>query len=302
MKILIVGDMHVTDDRPVHRIDNYWETVVRKVSFILKTAVDRGAEIIASPGDVTDTPALSYSEFVTLVSTFKSILTPEIYFLCTFGQHDMRYRTRSNTALRALSSSIENFIILSGEVEYCKDGVHFFGCTYGEDPIDPPVQEKNVLLIHRMIIDQKLWKGQTGFEYSSIFLRQHLGYDLIVSGDNHSQFMSHTPGGRWLFNCGAVMRNKVDMIDHEPYIVLFDTETKIHEKIYIPIAPASKVFRMEKVFVEQERNEKLEAFVSGLSEQKEISLSFEDNLRKYLKDNNIEQSVTKIALRSFGRE
>ena len=40
MKFLITGDWHITNKTPENRIDNYWETMKRKVTFILETARD----------------------------------------------------------------------------------------------------------------------------------------------------------------------------------------------------------------------------------------------------------------------
>ena len=80
---------------------------------------------------------------------------------------------------------------------------------------------------------------------------------------------------------------------------MFDTETRKHQQIFIPIEPAETVFRMDKVAVEKARNENLESFISGLSQQKEIGLLFEDNLIAYAQENNIEKDVMDIIYESF---
>lgn len=304
MKILITGDMHITDNRPVNRVDDYGETVLHKTGFIFRTADKEEVSAIVSPGDFTDTPSLSYSEFSDIVDLFKNY--SDIPFLCTFGQHDMQYRTKVNTALSAFNSALDNFHILQAGAFRVIDHVGFYGCSYDEDPVDPAEVIKsevhtNVLLIHRMLLNKKIWSTQTEFENARSFLRQHK-YDLIVSGDNHQSFENHTTDNRWLFNCGAMMRNKIDMIDHKPYVVLFDTDTRLHKKIYIPIEPAEKVFDMRKVTIEKERDENLDAFVSGLSEHKEMSLSIEDNLNHYIKNNKVDKSVVDIIMRSLRGE
>lgn len=97
------------------------------------------------------------------------------------------------------------------------------------------------------------------------------------------------------------MRNKIDMVDFHPSIVLFDTKTRVAETIEISVDPPEEVFKMEKVEIEKERNEKLDAFISGLDQPKEIALSFEDNLIAYIKQNNIDKDVAQIALSSLGR-
>jgi hypothetical protein len=86
----------------------------------------------------------------------------------------------------------------------------------------------------------------------------------------------------------------VDQIDHKPYIIIFDTETKEYKQIFIPIEPPEKVFNLEKVTKEKEKNEHLESFVVGLSEYKEVGLKFEDNLNHYMDEINVEQGIRNI--------
>jgi DNA repair exonuclease SbcCD nuclease subunit len=296
MKILCLGDCHITDSRPVNRIDNYWETVLRKFTFILDTAIEEEVAVIVSPGDLTDTPTLSNIETYQLIDLFKQKL--RIPFLTTWGQHDLRFRTKQNTSLNVLYHAVEDLYVLDSQYGYEKgitaEGIVFKGCPYGEEPQPPVKGQFNILLIHKMIINELLWSEQQEYEASNIFLRRN-PYDLIVSGDNHQGFISKSAGDkRLLVNCGAMMRNKIDQVDHKPFIVLFDTETKKYKQIFIPIEPAEKVFRIEKVAVEKERNTNLESFVSGLSEQKEIGLAYEDNLQTFSKENDSDLEMPEI--------
>ena len=98
------------------------------------------------------------------------------------------------------------------------------------------------------------------------------------------------------------MRNSISLVNHQPFVVVYDTEIREYEKVFIPIEPSEKVFRMEKVAAEKERNESLDSFISGLSEQKEIGLLFEDNLRSYAEQNNISNEIMNEIYESFGKE
>ena len=95
------------------------------------------------------------------------------------------------------------------------------------------------------------------------------------------------------------MRNSIALLDHQPFVVVYNTNNRIHEQVFIPIEPSDKVFRVEKVEGEKARNENLNAFVSGLSDQKETGLVFEDNLLAYAKENNIGADVMDIIYGSF---
>ena len=308
MKIVCCGDAHVTKDRPVNRTDNYWETVKRKLIFIAETAKEAGAHVVVLPGDLTDTPALSYEEFAELWLLFKTYYK-DLKIVTVRGQHDLRYRRPINTALEALSttmaSATDDFILLEQETAWTPYGykdIVFQGSNYGQS-IPAPVKGKfNILVIHRMIIEEKLWSAQEEYEASNIFLRQN-NFDLIISGDNHQGFIAVAGGTHnVLVNCGAMMRSKIDQVNHKPFIVLFDTDTKLYEQIFIPIEPPETVFKMKKVSEQKERDENLEAFVTGLSQQKDMGLLFEDNLQTYAEENAIDQDIMEEIYESFGTE
>jgi hypothetical protein len=90
------------------------------------------------------------------------------------------------------------------------------------------------------------------------------------------------------------MRSRMDQIEHKPFFCIFDTDTRKYEKHFIPIDDWSEVFDLEKKVKSEERNEKLEAFVSGLSKHKEMGLSFEENIRMYIQRNRVPEDVWKI--------
>ena len=286
MKFLNTGDWHITDKRPENRIDNYWKTILRKINFIMTTAKNRKVDYILQPGDLTDTPALSYEAFSEIIDLITTTT------ITTWGQHDLRFRHQRNTALRALSKST-NIEILSNGCGIYNAGVNIIGCAYNEEiPNLKEGDDFNILLIHKMIVEEKIWNAQQEFEWANSFLRRNK-FDLIVSGDNH-QYFTATTGKRFLFNCGSLLRSSIAQIDHQPKIIIFDTDTRKYEIIDVPIEPAEKVFKLSNVIKEKERDEKIEAFVNGLSEQKEMSLSFEDNLNIYVKENKIDSKIVDI--------
>jgi hypothetical protein len=77
-------------------------------------------------------------------------------------------------------------------------------------------------------------------------------------------------------------------------VIVFDIDSISYQEVFVPIEEPEKVFRMEKVMKDKERNEELDAFVSGLSEHKEMGLSFSDDLSNYLKVNGIKDSIKNI--------
>jgi len=297
MKLSLLPDLHIGERQPENRVDNFVETMWRKLKFIFDIAKEHEVDAILQPGDCTHTPFMQWDFFIKVVDFINSF---NILMFTVFGNHDLRYRTKGNTALDAIVEACPKFTILDNEhtVEILK-GIEIYGVSYGEE-IPKPKGSFDILLIHKMIIaEKKLWKGQDDITWSKSFLRKH-DFELIISGDNHSTFEANYDD-RWLFNNGALLRDSITLKDLRPSVVVFDTVKKTYKRIYVPIEPANKVFNMEKIKEEEERDEKIGAVVEGLAEYKGLGLDFKKNLINYAKKNSSED-VVDLLKRGFEKE
>jgi hypothetical protein len=121
-------------------------------------------------------------------------------------------------------------------------------------------------------------------------------HDIIVSGDNHLSFMaekfSKTKSTRLLFNCGSLMRNRIDQKDHKPVVYVVDTSDMSYETHYIPVKPFAEVMDVKKAEKRKARNEELESFVDKLSGDTQIEgLDFLRNLEAYMVENKVPANV-----------
>jgi len=281
MKLLLTGDWHFTDKPPQTRTDDYLSEWYRKFMVLKNHNLP-----ILQPGDLTDTPFLSYLTFRRLLSILQGTTIHTIH-----GQHDLRYRNKGNTPLDALRDAYE-FLRIADSIPYeLEKNVYLYGASFEEEiPEITTKSSLNILLIHRMIspVKSEDWHEEEALP----FLKKHK-FDLVVSGDNHKSFEAKHNHKR-LINCGSLMRSKIDQVDHKPCYYIYDTKTNGLEKHFIPITEGHKVFDMNLKEESTERNEDLEAFVSGLSKQKEMGLNLMDNLTAYMKKNNIEEEIRDI--------
>ncbi len=296
MKILLTGDWHITAKRPENRIDDYYQAIKRKITFIFETAKENDIITILQAGDMTDSPIMSWATFIDLYELFGQY--PEIDIYTIFGQHDLKFRNTGSTALNSLATVCKNIHLLSNGIlplNLVGKDTFAYGSSYGENV--PEITTDgffNILITHRMMIQDKLWEGQEEYTQAGSFLRAN-AFNVILSGDNHQGFIVDSKlQKKHLFNPGSLMRSKVDQLEHEPFIIIFDTDTSTYEKIMVPIEPADKVFNIEKVVKEKAKDQNLEAYVSGMLESKEIGLKLEDNLNTFMDKNQTEQSVREI--------
>ena len=292
MKFLLAGDLHIDMNKPERRTDDYWETVQKKVNFILDLAAQEKA-VILQPGDFFNShKANDYLKRWVI----ERLRLKEINILAVFGQHDLRYHSSDtkNTPLAVLQAAGHVEILSNDPLKYT--GVDVYGASWWEEiPKLINTQRTNILVLHKMIIkDEKLWEGQEDATMGNILLKSS-GFDLILSGDNHSHFTISTKTGKHLVNCGSLLRTAIDQSDHVPTVYIYDTVKKTITPHVVPHKPFSEVFDLSKYEAEKERDEKLEAFLTRMTGEVELEgLDFIKNMDTYVSQN--EQEIDEMTL------
>jgi len=303
MKILACGDLHITNQKPVNRTDNYWETLTGKLDWIFKLANDR-CDLVLLPGDVFDTHRANDFLKQHLIKTIIKY-NMECATFAVYGQHDLRHHgsDRSNTPLNVLNVAAIIDILSSAPIMQLKDlygelakvkKFEIYGASFGED-IPTPIDKYafNVLVTHRMIIEDKLWEGQEDFQRVNILLR-NTEYDLIVSGDNHSTIFQQTED-KTLINCGSLMRSKINQEEHKPCVFTFDTKTRKAEQHFIPIKPFEEVMDLTQAISVKERDERMESFVDTLSGEIVLEgMIYKDNMKQYIEEKKVPKGVQDV--------
>jgi len=296
MKILATGDWHLTKNPPKKRIDDYPQN--DKVFYILNLAYKHNCSLILQPGDFFDSHKTN--DYLKRAIIYMLKEHNDIPIKTIFGQHDLRYHSSdtNNTPLRVLEAA-RVLDILTYEHSFAN--IHLYGASWFEDipkirHQDSPKKDIHILVIHKMIIkDKLLWEGQENATKGNILLRNS-GFDLIVAGDNHQSF-AVSYKNKHLVNCGSLMRMTTAQLDHKPGVYIYDTEDRTIEKHYIPIEPAEKVFDLSTVEKEKKENKELEAFVARLKDNVKIEgLDYAKNMQQYIKENedSIEQGTLDI--------
>ena len=287
MKVVATGDWHIRNNKPVNYIGDFQKDQFSAVEWILTTAKRVKADIVVQPGDFFDSPNTPFFLISKYIELFRY---HKIWLWAIFGQHDLRYHTaKHNTPLNLLAVSGQVMLL---DPEPFPHDMYFYGSNWGEEI---PYSEKGpaALVTHRMIIHkEKLWLGQTDYDEAETLLDHH-PFQLIVSGDNHKGFVVQKDG-KTLINCGSLMRTNISQEDHHPFIVVYDTISRESDIITMPNAPFSEIMDLKKSEKQKEKDERMQAFVSGLTTEKPAGLDFVGNLDAFIKANGITEDVTKV--------
>lgn len=287
MKILITGDWHFTLKQPGSRRDPIDEVFFDKISQICDIMRETGADFLVQPGDMFDSAKANDETKSALVEALNQYFSYDVSSLLTiYGQHDLRHHQSniSNTPLNLLSLA-RYFKVLSS-TSFSHHGIDFYGASWHEDIPKPECSDHfNVLVMHKMVIDEKLWEAQEDYLQHNIFLKTQKHYDLIISGDNHKTFTAKS-GDRYLVNAGCLVRTKIDQEGHGPSVFLFDTETKELKQYRLDIKPFNDVIRFEEAVKEKEDSVALKKYTEALKSSPQlVGIRYRANIHRYIENN-----------------
>ncbi len=156
---------------------------------------------------------------------------------------------------------------------------------------------RGVAVWHHFVWDGKElpWPGCEEMTAKKV-LKKYPQYDLIVTGDHHKPFVCEYEG-RLLVNPGCLTRQVADYTDHKPRVYLWYADTNTVEPYYLT-AQEGAVSR-EHIEVKEERDKRIDAFVSRLSDEWEVGLSFEENLKRFISSNQLRKSVVDLIYKAL---
>jgi len=307
MKIICLGDLHLLWDKPIARRDEAHEVQKKKFKFVLDWARKNQAAVI-QPGDFFDTArswhlTSAYMKFLDDYYTRKKLM--DIYVV--YGQHDTYMyseKTRHATGLGLLvANRLVHLLDHRGHALDYASTVWAYGASFGQ-PV-PRVGEDesrvSILVVHKMIVDEKLWATQEDYVYAEDFLDQYGDYDLIVCGDCHRKF-AFEQDGRYIVDSGPLFRKEADAYNmtHEPGFYVYDTDKRGLDWVGVPHEPASEVLSREHLERQERINLAMEEFISsmhlyeGEEDEESVAVDFMGNLQAFLQENDVGKGVIDV--------
>ncbi|NCC55660.1 MAG: hypothetical protein EOM11_09315 [Erysipelotrichia bacterium] len=285
---ILTADWHLRDTQPICRTDNFWEAQWVKVYYILEMQKEYKCPVIHA-GDLFHTWKTSpylLSASISFFNQFSEFRNGPA-FITVYGNHDLpqhNMELAERSGMHTLSTAHNITILQNGH----------WGETKPNDSISELLggnEFENIAVWHKFVYTgNQPWPGCTDPTAEQI-LRKFPKYRLIVTGDNHTPFVVKYKN-RLLVNPGAITRQTADQAEHEPRVYLWFAETNSVTIEYLPIK--LDVITREHLEVKAERDIRMEAFISRLKEDWNVSLSFEDNLQEFLSTNKLRKSVVAL--------
>lgn len=278
--LILTADWHLRSTIPICRKDDFFEEQAKKIDFILQES-DRYQCPILVAGDIGDKPQWENWLLEKYIGKFKAH-SQRIYVLP--GQHDLpnhRLDKLSESGLGVLVTSEAVYPLINQRWFDEKFKISCF--PFGEKLNGPTYKKENkeIAIIHQLVSQNPLWKGQKNFISAKSLLGKFPCYDLIVSGDNHQSFAEEYKG-RLLVNPGSIMRTTIAQKNFKPRIYLWYAETNTVKEVSIPIK--KDVFKPIEEIIHLEDENTIQ-FIQTVRRDYDINISFNKNMESCLNKN-----------------
>ena len=270
---ILLGDPHLRDSIPSCRdaefLDEQWECL----DAIQELSTKHNGCPVLCAGDLFDhwkpSPYLLAKTLEHLPKNFHTV----------YGNHDLpqhNLEMRNKCGIYVLEKA--------GALDVFPNGIHW------EQPVDT-YQEflgRKMLVWHYMIIKAKaLYPGATDERANSI-MKQYPEIELFITGHNHQSFIEKIDG-RLLVNAGCMTRQTMTEAKYVPTVYLYYASTNSVVPFILPTKGICTV--PDNAEKKKERDDRIEAFISTLKDNWEVTVDFEKNLEAYMENNKTRKDV-----------
>lgn len=276
---IFTSDWHLRDTVPPCRTDDFEIEQWGKVRFIMDLARTYDAPILHA-GDLFHT----WKPSPYLLSMAMNNIHPMGLLQTIYGNHDLP----QHNILLAVRCGV-NTLINSHHIRLAR-GVHWNTELTGGQFIE--IKGRRILLWHIMTYQGKEpFPGCTDVPAGGL-LRKHRQFDVILTGHNHKTFVEELDG-RLLVNPGCITRQEADKADFKPCVFLYCAKTNTVKKVFIPIEQGV-VSKTSHVVDIEERNTRIDAFISRLNTDWDSSIDFVQNVGQALALNPVTKEVKSL--------
>ncbi len=241
MKLLFVTDTHIRGTTPQNRMDNFSETIERKLNEIKELVEEYNIDYVLHGGDLFDRPDISIS----ITSNFSKILNSfSVPIYIVLGNHDV-YGHNPDTVNRSMLGLLDVLdvvrLIKEDEVIYLtKDNikVQLTGQPYVYN-IDHEGHRSNYIvdevsknvdyaihMVHGMLLNKPFIEG---IPYTLIDDIKDTKADITLCGHYHSGFGIINVDGKYFVNPGSLVRitNSLSELKRKPKVAIIKLDESI---------------------------------------------------------------------------
>ena len=280
---IFCSDIHLRETLPPCRTDDFMSVQWRKMKWLQELQQKYNCPVYHA-GDLFDhwkpSPFLLSLAMLHLPAQFHTI----------YGNHDLKehnYDLIEKTGIHTLETA--------GKLTVCSGTPWGYVPDENNDFIE--IKGRKVLLWHVMTYKgAKPYPGCTDTAAAGL-LRKYRSYDIIVTGHNHQSFVDDY-NGRLIVNPGCLTRQESDNAEFVPKVYLYHALDNTLTPVTVPHEKGVVVQPIKTQAIE-ERNERIDAFITKLNTDWDITVDFEKNLQRFLSVNPVDTEIEKIIMKAI---
>lgn len=295
---VLTADYHLRSDQPLCRGDDFITAMITISNFIRQLCERYDIPLLIA-GDVFH----HWKPSPELLRLAIEIMPP---FIAIPGQHDLpehnlRLHPKSGLAVLEAASIATVLKKKEGEVflpekEWGMSHSNWMvvGFPYGSEPKTlrrKYPSRRKICMVHQLVSHVKQAFPGAKVSTARVLLKKLPGYDLILSGDNHQQFMLEHRTRR-VVNPGSVFRTKADQIDHRPAVYLWSAEDNSIERIELPVD--KDVISRAHLEQEEQKDKRIDDYIANMKVSYKIELSFKGNIYKHIEANDVDKALERF--------
>jgi DNA repair exonuclease SbcCD nuclease subunit len=278
MKAVITADWHLRADRPRCRLDDDWEALQESIVGYVVAVARKCLAPLVIVGDVFDTPTVPHR----IVSMFlKHVDDVDDGVFVLPGQHDLPYHQWKNVD----ASAFGNLWTLTASPWQHATGIRDVGALGSRELWgDPPLTDTaEILFLHTLVFPTaKDLPPNVEARTAAELLADYPKARWIFTGDYHRAF-HYEKAGRHVVNPGCITRQAADFKDYVPQAWIVDTDAGTVEAVQLP--DTEEMVTDEYLRREEEREERISAFVETVKKSEGLTLDFLANVEAALAKN-----------------
>lgn len=296
MKIMFVGDIHISDKAPRNRKEedeDYRHLILDKLNFCYSYCITNNIEYVIMLGDIFNSSINIYPPYLTEVyQVLQKFKDSRIEVYSIIGNHDMYYQNDSEFTKTTLYQAFTLGLIKHLDILEFPIGVRIVGVDYSKSftKIESESQY-NILVGHCFYENEMFGNNENGNLTHEKCLE--LGYNDYILGHDHTYYPTVNMTEYRVIRPGSLLRgtSKTCNLYRNVVVDVFDTMSKTWEEVIVPTKPGIEVFNEKVVLTKQEDLDlNLENIIANLdysttSNEYDIIDKNEDNGRKELGEN-----------------
>lgn len=319
VRMLVVGDIHASDQTPGWRTETYGEDILTKVRECVEIAKSKQATHVLLLGDIFDSKYASKisHKLVQQLSVILSSFGVPVYILV--GNHDIASGSLDTLPRQPIGTLgfLPNVTLLTwdkvlldeGLALYPVPGVPLDEGTWGDHFATGGDEVRRIAVVHQLIvpdIEKVPFAARRSF-YAANEVARHTDAHMVLYGDVHSKHgiykVERPTGDPVVFsNLGSICRLSTDNVDHVPEVMVLtikgDEKRSVSAERFVltSVRPASEVYRLEEQVATKEYQADIDDTIKRLKTTKIHKFSIDAVMEEIGKNETVEQPVRDAAL------